>query len=544
VSKVVGARRSVVLAEYNRMIDEIDASVLVQGELRKTDPTLASASSFLDVVTGGGTKRKRSVKEAEDVPATEGGDVPVATKVVDVLPPPSAKYLEKQRTTRILAAESLIRDELRKANPSETSIAAFRKAAYGDEGVPTTDVSGDMREEIIHTTEDTTPSLRVLPAVELAVEEGGCTEKLQEEEFMDAEIVAPDDTGMSIDESDEEKTISDGFSRSGDSSSESESVVSQGSRKRTAEESPEREPAETTRKSSPGTVTRSEAGCRIYVPPATPKEGAKESGLSVEVVEASGAKVVDASGAKVVEASGAKVVEASGAKVFEASGAKVFEASGAKVFEASGAKVFETTGAKGVETTVVVSVGAKNVGNDKLKAVNDVRTSLQKSTILGVATLTTVAMGFDSPTVPVCLIEAMNPELGDETEATRSISAAEAFLSMASSVDNTIKSGSVVPAKGTETCRMTVANADLETSDGTPGTTEETGEASLSVISAGVSLTGRNAMVPRDEVITLLAPVLAPTVPGRHPAVDGWARAMHEWWRGYFKSWKVWSRRG
>jgi len=108
VSEMAGAGRSVVLAEYNRMIDEIDSSALVQEELRKTDPNLASASSFLDVVTGGGTKRKRSVKEAGDVPATQGGDVPVATKVVDVLPPPSVKYLEKQRTTRILAAESLI----------------------------------------------------------------------------------------------------------------------------------------------------------------------------------------------------------------------------------------------------------------------------------------------------------------------------------------------------------------------------------------------------------------------------------------------------
>jgi len=63
LSKVVGARRSVVLAEYNRMIDEIDASALVQEELRRTDPNLASVSSFLSVVSGG-IKRKRSVKEA------------------------------------------------------------------------------------------------------------------------------------------------------------------------------------------------------------------------------------------------------------------------------------------------------------------------------------------------------------------------------------------------------------------------------------------------------------------------------------------------
>jgi len=190
----------------------------------------------------------------------------------------------------------------------------------------------------------------------------------------------------------------------------------------------------------------------------------------------------------------------------------------------SGAKVVEATGAEGVETTVVISVGAKDVGNDKLKAVKDVQMSLQKSTILGEATQTTVATGCNPPSVPVSMIEAMNPELGYETEATRSISAAEAFLGVASSVNNTIILRSVAPSKGTETCRMTVANADFETSDGTPGATGETGEASLSVIPAVVSLTGRNATVLRDEVTTLLAPVLAPTVPGRHTAIDGWAR--------------------
>jgi len=80
--KVVGARRSVVLAEYNRMIDEIDASALVQEELRRTDPNLTSVSSFLSVVSGG-IKRKRSVKEAGDVPATGVKDMTTSTKTVD-----------------------------------------------------------------------------------------------------------------------------------------------------------------------------------------------------------------------------------------------------------------------------------------------------------------------------------------------------------------------------------------------------------------------------------------------------------------------------
>jgi len=52
--------RSVVLSEFNKMMDEIDASALFQEELRETDPTLASASSFLSVVTGGAGRKKNA----------------------------------------------------------------------------------------------------------------------------------------------------------------------------------------------------------------------------------------------------------------------------------------------------------------------------------------------------------------------------------------------------------------------------------------------------------------------------------------------------
>jgi len=40
------------------MIKEIEVSEMLQEELRKTDPTLASASSFLNVVTGGAGRKK------------------------------------------------------------------------------------------------------------------------------------------------------------------------------------------------------------------------------------------------------------------------------------------------------------------------------------------------------------------------------------------------------------------------------------------------------------------------------------------------------
>jgi len=45
--QMVGAPRSVVLSDFNKMMNEIEISALLQEELRKTDPTLASVSSFV-----------------------------------------------------------------------------------------------------------------------------------------------------------------------------------------------------------------------------------------------------------------------------------------------------------------------------------------------------------------------------------------------------------------------------------------------------------------------------------------------------------------
>jgi len=72
----------VVLSEFKRMMKEIDASELMQEELRKIDPTLASASFFLSVVTGGAGRKKIS-KKAEDAPPIvqkKAEDAPVVQK--------------------------------------------------------------------------------------------------------------------------------------------------------------------------------------------------------------------------------------------------------------------------------------------------------------------------------------------------------------------------------------------------------------------------------------------------------------------------------
>jgi len=87
---------------------------------------------------------------------------------------------------------------------------------------------------------------------------------------------------MSIGDSNEDDTGTDGFSGGDVSSSCGVSVVSRPSRKRAAGESPEREPVGTNRKKFPGAVTRSDGGCRIYVPPAV-LEGVKGAGEQTAV---------------------------------------------------------------------------------------------------------------------------------------------------------------------------------------------------------------------------------------------------------------------
>jgi len=142
-------------------------STLVRKELIKTEPHLASAASFLSVVSGvlsfSNVERKTEAtfERPSDVvyagSADVAADAAVATSeiIVDVRaavpsgPSPwEIKYAERQPVTRITAAKSLLNDELKKMNPSSKSIAAFRKAAYGDESKAETnlDTGGETTE--------------------------------------------------------------------------------------------------------------------------------------------------------------------------------------------------------------------------------------------------------------------------------------------------------------------------------------------------------------------------------------------------------------
>jgi len=137
--------RSVILADFNLMMGEIDAANLLQEELIRTEPQLASAYSFMNIVSGGKpTNIRRSALAAERSPHTAIEDagavvgVNAAANVTTEMPSgPSlrdVKFAERQRLTRITAAKSLLEEELRKKNPSIVSVATFHREAYGEGG--------------------------------------------------------------------------------------------------------------------------------------------------------------------------------------------------------------------------------------------------------------------------------------------------------------------------------------------------------------------------------------------------------------------------
>jgi len=86
-------------------------------------------------------------------------------------------------------------------------------------------------------------------------------------------VILSDDAAMSVGDSDEEESESDGFSCTDSNSSHGESTRSHGSRKRPADESPEREWDETRRREFPGIVTRSEGGCLQCRDPGVERSG-------------------------------------------------------------------------------------------------------------------------------------------------------------------------------------------------------------------------------------------------------------------------------
>jgi len=150
-AKTLMSTKNVVLAEFNRMMEEIDVSTLVRNELIRTKPHLASPASFISVVSGIASlneverKTEAMVERSTDVAYAGSVDVvaDAAVMTTEIIADVGAakpsgpstweiKYAKRQWVTRITAAKSFLEDELKKRNHSSVSIAAFRKAAYGE----------------------------------------------------------------------------------------------------------------------------------------------------------------------------------------------------------------------------------------------------------------------------------------------------------------------------------------------------------------------------------------------------------------------------
>jgi len=275
----VSGVNEICVAERCRIMTEIEKSKLLREELIRQDPSLATVASSMSTVCGGSTVETTGKDRVDG--EIRAADPKCATTPGQIQPRTDAKYVERQRLTRITAAKSLLEEELQKTRPSLSSIAAFRAAAYGEDKVPELATIENDLATVIETIVLT--SVMSLPLAEthigetpgsgkpakvrmVVVEaEGASATGVLIEDEVATEIVVSDDAAMSVGDSDEEEE-SDGFSRSGSGSSREESILSRGSRKRPADESPEREVAVTIRKEFPGLVSRSEAGCRIHVP--------------------------------------------------------------------------------------------------------------------------------------------------------------------------------------------------------------------------------------------------------------------------------------
>jgi len=270
-NKRVSTPRSVVLAVYSQLLKEIEVSTLTQEELRRSEPDLASAASFLNVVTMGVEEGQRLGKASIVVGKPLGTETAEVT--VGGVSRAEAKYNENQRRIRIIDAKSLLKEELAKVNSSLASVPHFRRVAYGDESIATTTAVQD--DVVIEETGKVADVMTVAGSTSIRQDCGDTgvlpeVPKEPESEIgahEEIEIATSDKDAMSVGESEEE--MSDDFSVSGHSTSGGESVLSKGSRKRPADESPEREPTGTTRKGFPGVVTRSEAGCRVHLPSPT-----------------------------------------------------------------------------------------------------------------------------------------------------------------------------------------------------------------------------------------------------------------------------------
>jgi len=235
---IVGETEQLGDTERRRILTEIEKSKLLRDELVRQDPSLASAASLLSAVCGRPTEENIDEKrDGERIKAVDPKSAPILEMIQ---PRTDTKYVERQRLTRITAAKSLLEEELKKKRPSLESVAVFRAAAYGDAsttdlttGKDTTVMTDDASTRITGSRMDKpqgtlNPATTSTSVVEL--------EKVKSTETTignvdDSEVILSDDAAMSVGDSDDDEEESDGFSKSGNSSSRGESIPSRGSRK-------------------------------------------------------------------------------------------------------------------------------------------------------------------------------------------------------------------------------------------------------------------------------------------------------------------------
>jgi len=236
-AKTVRSPRNVLLAKFNRMMEEINVSTLVRKVLVRTEPHLASAASILSVVSGGASlkrterntnvtvERPSAVVCAGSANVKVDADVMVTEMIVGVgaaVPSGSSPWeiqcAERQRLTRIIAAKSLLSDELKKVNPSSFSLAAFRKAGYEEENkdLPRLGTGGETTDRAIGI--NVAASVEIIPSKMRAEDSmiipivdmrfGEVKAEMQQE----IEISISEEEIMSIGDSEDGENGSDGFS--------------------------------------------------------------------------------------------------------------------------------------------------------------------------------------------------------------------------------------------------------------------------------------------------------------------------------------------
>jgi len=270
---IVGARE-IGVVERRRILSEIEKAKLLRDEMIRQDQSLVNVAAFVRTVCGGPTEKEMGkVGKTDQKQTTE-------QKVETILSPSQTRmeeeHVERQRLTRIAAEKSLLEEDINKTRPSLESVTTSCVAAYGEDKTPESlsaeesltagDETGTLIDDLsiralgnrtAEMSEDTSPAAVATAVVESEIVQAT---EVRIECSAEAEVIVSDDAAMSVGDSDEEGE-SDGFSRTG-SSSHGDSI-------------PNGKVTETIRKEFPGLVSRSEAGCRIYIP-ASERAGAME----------------------------------------------------------------------------------------------------------------------------------------------------------------------------------------------------------------------------------------------------------------------------